>query len=125
MKRRALLTAAGTTAVGHELGALTVHGERVYAAGTELYAFGADSGEERWREPVADGLLDRVQVAAAGGSDDDRAVFVEQEDEAIHRASADGAVTWSEAVPGDVRSFVVGDLVYVGSAEGVFALSPG
>ena len=107
-----------------ELSDWTVHGERVYTAGTDLYAFGADSGEERWSEPVADGLLDRVQVAAAGGSEDDHAVFVEREDEAIHRVAADGTVTWSEAVPGDVRSFVVDDRVYVGSAEGVFALAP-
>lgn len=104
----------------------TVHGDRVYAAGTELFALDAEGGDERWNESVGDGPLDRLRVAegdATGGAD--HAVFVEQKDEALHRVTPDGEVTWSESVPGDVRSFVVDDLVYVGTDEGVHAYAPG
>ena len=109
-----------------ELAGWTVHGDRVYAAGTELYALDADDGTEYWRESVADGPLDRVVASTAGdeGDTDDHGVFVEEEDEAIHRLSPGGEGTWSGEVPGDVRGYVVDDLVYVGSDEGVYALDP-
>jgi outer membrane protein assembly factor BamB len=109
-----------TADVDH-LGAWTVHEDRVYAAGTTLYAFDARDGTERWSEAVAEGLFDRVQVAADGG---DHAVFVEPKDAAIHRATPDGEVTWSQSVPGNVWSFVAADLVYAGPSEGVYALEP-
>ena len=106
-----------------ELSDWTVHGDRVYAVGTELHAYDVESGDERWTETVADALFDRVQVAAgvhAAGADD-HAVFVEEKNAAIHRVAPDGEVTWTESVPGNVRRFVVDDLVYVGTAEGVYA----
>jgi len=113
-----------TVDVDH-LSAWTVHDDRVYAAGTDLFACDAESGDEQWRESVADGLLDRVVVSdgdATGG--EEFAVFVEQKDEAIHRVSPAGEVTWSQSVPGNVRSVVVDDLVYVGTSDGVFAYEP-
>lgn len=104
----------------------TVHDDRVYAVGTELYAYAAEGGDEQWREPVADGPLARVVVAAGDGAGDadDHAAFVEARNEAIHRMTPGGEVTWSEEVPGNVRSYVVADRVYAGSSTGVYAFDP-
>lgn len=101
----------------------TVHDDRLYAAGTGLHTFDVDGGEELWTESVADGPLDRVVVAVGGDATggDSHAVFVELDDESIHRISPDGEQTWNVSVPRGVQSFEVDDLVYVGTNEGVFA----
>lgn len=54
---------------------------------------------------------------------EDHAVFVGQSDEATHRVAPDGEVTWSVAVPGDIRDFVVDGRVYAGSDGAIYALS--
>lgn len=100
------------------LNAWAVYGNRLYAVGERLYAFDADDGTEHWSVSVADGLLDRLQVADDG---DGHTVYVEQKDEAIHRVSPDGKVTWTQTVPGNVRGFLVDEQVYVGTDEGIYA----
>lgn len=109
-----------------ELSDWTVHEDHLYAVGTALHALEVDGGDQRWSESVADGLLDRVRVAAEGDATggDDHGVFVEEKNEAIHRVSLGGEVSWTESVPGNVRSFVVDDLVYVGTKRGVYAYDP-
>lgn len=106
------------------LRAWTVHGDRVYAAGTGLSAVDAGDGSEHWRVSVADGPLDRVVVPGDEDATPDRAAFVEARNESITRVSPDGEVTWSETVPGNIRSFVVDGRVYVGSSSDVYALEP-
>ena len=106
-----------------ELGDWTVHGDRLYAAGDAVHAVDVDDGAERWSESIADGTLRRLQIAtdidATGGHD--HAAFVGRGDTAVHRVAPDGVVNWSVSFPWDVRNFVVDDLVYVGTEEGVGA----
>lgn len=108
---------------GVEYGPWAVAGDSVYVAGGDVvHSVDASDGELRGKETVGDGDIGRIRVAE--DADADHAVFVEEANRAIHRVSPDGEVTWSEQVPGDVLGYVVDDLVFVGTHEGVHAFDP-
>lgn len=96
------------------------YGESVYVGTDRLQALDIATGEERWSVWLEDGPIQSVSVVDAGASED-HAVFTHTGDR-IAGFTPGGEQTLAASVPGEIRNYLVDELVFVSTDEGIYGL---
>lgn len=99
---------------------VALHGDVAYVGTDRIRALDAATGDERWSVPVDAPIRALQTVPATGTGTHD--VFAEVGDGRFLSISPAGERLWESAFDGDIRSYLIGEHVYVATDEAIYAL---
>jgi len=98
-----------------------VYDSVAYVIGKQTRALDAETGHERWSKSVDDSPIQSATVVTEG-VEKGHALFVQYDDTELASFTPDGKQTWERSVNGKIESYLVGESVFVGTADRIYAL---
>ncbi|WP_083864612.1 PQQ-binding-like beta-propeller repeat protein [Natrinema pallidum] len=99
----------------------TLRDGTVYLGSNQLHALDVVTGNERWEVTIDAGPIQSVTTISAETAEDD-AVFVHADGSRLVGFTSDGERTWTGAVDGRIRNYLVDESVFVSTDEAVYSL---